>query len=145
MTDMPRPKTRGELLKVIDKATSEATDYNAAAEAMVTCSVAAFNYAANAVGATGFQAGYAALSAYGKVMAKEGPFAVIDGNDLLYPQYNIEEKVNNWLNGWMEWASEEAAKRLKEDGPVHPEVRRRWERLAAGISYDELKKEGSMR
>lgn len=127
--------TRDELIAFIDETVAGPHDYNTSADAMWKCAVEAFNYAADQVGATGFQAGYAALAFLREVNHWDFPFAVIKGEEMLYPQYDIPAKVAGWLREWRTWAGEEARKRIAEhDGErnwVSPAVWARWEELAA--------------
>jgi hypothetical protein len=161
--EAPRPKTEEEFLAYIREAltlpafevpegagieayqTQEAADaYGAAADAMWKCALAAFNYAADQVGATGWQASWAEMIFLKHSRGLKGPFALIDGNDLLYPQYDIPRKVERLLVEWGPWAGEEARKRLAEcdaDRAVEPapRVRARWEELARLYPAEEAK------
>jgi hypothetical protein len=127
-----QPKTEDELLAVIRDAIAKGTDYNGSAEALSTCAVAAFMYAASVVGASGFQGEWAALRAYGEVMGIKGPFAVLRGEDLVYPQYDLRRKVEGYIDEWTPWAAEKARENLLGDlSHVHPEVLAHWRALAA--------------
>ena len=106
-------------------------DYNTSGISMSIASQLAFNFVAGQVGASGFQAGYAALHAYGKTMGIKGPFGIIKAEDLLYPQYDVLNKVDLWIEEWEQtWAKEEARKKLAENSFASDAVRAHWEQLA---------------
>lgn len=144
----PFPRNQKEFLSELSKVLyswpkkyEEMTDeekehaYNESAESLWKAAVLAFNYAANKAGASGFQAGYAALKIYGEIMRIDAPYAIITGDDLLYPQYDIRSKVEGYIRDWTDdWAKEEAKKKLKTSNPksVAPRVWEHWEKLAKG-------------
>lgn len=129
---MTYPKNEDELLVTIREAIANATDYNGSAEALATCAVAAFEYAASAVGATGFQGEWAALKAYGEEVGIKGPFGVMRAEELVYPQYDLHRKADELIEKWTPWAVEQARERLAGDLTyVHPEVLAYWRGLAS--------------
>lgn len=108
--------------------------YNKSAEAMVTCAVAAFDWAASQVGATGFQASWAALTAYAKQMGIDGPLMVFQGANALYPQYDLPVRLNDWLTSDLmrTWLADQAVEKLAADsGLAHPNVEAHWRALVA--------------
>ncbi len=114
--------------KEIDK--KMADGYNKSAEVMWKIAVAAFNYAAKEVGASGFQAGWAVLKFVEVVDGIRGPFGIMKAEDFIYPQYGTpEEKAAEWHNEWIPWLAEEAAKNMQEVKDVHPVVRDHWKKL----------------
>lgn len=132
------PKTLGELMDTVVALTQskpfDEDGYSASANALWQAALAAFNYIAEVEGVTGFQAGYAALHAYGKMMGVEGPYAIIRAEELLYPQYDnkIPELITKWQEGW---CAEEAQRKIDEHSKenfiyVHPDVKARWFELA---------------
>lgn len=125
--------TRDELVALIDAKVSQEHDYNTSADALWETAEATFNYVASELGVTGFQAGFAAMMFLRKVNGWDSPFAVIQAEDMLYPQYDILARVRRYLDEWRPWAADEARKRLAEGDRthVHPNVWRRWEDLAA--------------
>ena len=155
--ERPSPKTEEELLAYIRQAltfdlpTERPEDpvemakdedwgraYADAADALWKCALAAFNYAADQVGASGWQASFAELAFLQHSRGLKGPFAIIDANDMLFPQYDIRARVEKYLEEWRPWAVEQAKAKLAEwegrgrgDGPA-PRVRERWEDLARG-------------
>jgi hypothetical protein len=129
MTDWP--KTEEELLAIIRDAISKGTDYDGSAEALATCAVAAFRYAAEAVGASNFQGEWAALKAYGEELSIKGPFGVLRAEELVYPQYDLRRKTEDLIKKWTPWAIEQARKRLAGDLTlVVPTVIAHWHALA---------------
>lgn len=105
-------------------------DYNSSAEAVKDITVEAFNLMADLMGMTGFQAGWASLTAYAEIQGIDGPLMMLKGEDLLYPQYDVPAKVATWIEEQEEWLVVQATKKLMESGDqAHPSVRRHWEEL----------------
>lgn len=86
-------------------------------------------------GITGFQAGaimWQVIKQWNAFGVSEGePMWILKASDLLYPQSvervgTISENTRDWL---MRTAKEELA---KQDNHVHPNVRKHWEKIAAG-------------
>jgi hypothetical protein len=131
--DTPWPKTEAELVAYIREQT-KAGGYDGTAEGAIRATLACFNYMASVLGLTGFQAGWCALQLVAEINSIDCPFGIVKAEDLLYPQYEGLEKVRGWFETWRrDWAPAEARKLLdKERGhEVHPDVRARWEELAA--------------
>jgi hypothetical protein len=109
--------------------------YEASADAMWKAALMAFNYVASQVGASGFQASWAALKFYGEAMGIKGPFGVYKLEDALYPQYDLVGRLSTFIDDQREWLRDEAKKRLDEhpDGPtfVADRVWAHWQKLAA--------------
>jgi len=129
----PWPKTREELHATIDALIDGEHDYGTCVYAMSLAAVAAYNFVAHELGATGFQASCADLDILRRNRSIDGPFALIKGEDMLYPQYDIEAKVREYLSGWQEWASKEAKKKLADPTTIGaaPSVIAHWQKLAA--------------
>ncbi len=128
----PWPKTPEELSAYIATLVDRPHDYGTSAYAMSLAATAAFQYVAGVLGCTGFQASCADMDILRRTRSIKGPFMLIDGEQMLYPQYDIPARVAEALDGWREWAAEEAKKRLAEDGgTAHLNVKARWEELAA--------------
>ena len=126
---------------------SKEHDYNSSAEAIWQAALAAFNFMANQVGATGFQASWAALRFYGQAMHIDGPFLVLRAEDALYPQYDLPGRLQQFLDEARDWLADEARKSLAEyeaepelsytddDGTTHtmpavaPRVLEHWRKL----------------
>lgn len=135
-----KPETMSELVATVQAVTEAKVinddGYQAAADALWQAAVAAFNYVAHVEGVTGFQAGYAALRFYGEAMHINGPYAILNGEDVVYPQYDIVGKAKEYEVKWRAgWGAEKARELLAEHEQngfefVHPEVRQHWESLA---------------
>lgn len=110
--------------------------YESSARAMVDVAKAAFEYAASEVGASGFQASWAALTAYGELMRIEGPFIVLKAEDTLYPQYDLHARLQEFLDNATEWLGDKAAELLAEDRGV-PAVREHWQKVVDAAKEDE--------
>lgn len=129
--DVPTPKTNDELAEYIRGLVEREHDYGTAVYAASMAAVAAFNHVAHRLGMTGFQASCADLDIIRRTRSMNGPFMLVRGEDMLYPQHNIESKVREAQNEWLPWAREQARKKLAEPrGHVHPDVVRRWRELA---------------
>ena len=132
---VPWPKTIEELTDYINILSKEHDDYGKAVYIMSKAATATFYYMSHVVGASGFQASVADLDILRRTRSIESPFAIITGEDMLYPQYDIIGKVKEYLTEWETWASKKAKKNMEENeqGNVHPNVWKRWEELAAKI------------
>lgn len=120
-----------QLLEFINTEISKQHDYETAADAVSNITVAAFNYAASTIGITGFQANWAGLTAIREILSIEGPFAIVEGEKFLFPQYDLHKQLDDWHESWKHSLSEMAKEKLKEsDDMVHPNVKRRWEYYA---------------
>lgn len=148
-------KTREEMLAAIDEAVGAAdaqwtaaraaspdnpygtqesgAAYELSANAMWLAGEAAFNYAASQVGASGFQGSWAALQLYAKLMQIEGGFIVLKAEDMLYPQYNLVERLHDWTDSddMTRWLGDEAEKRLALSENAAERVIEHWKTLVA--------------
>jgi hypothetical protein len=129
---MPWPRTREELNAVITAVVDREHDYGTCVYAMSIAAEATFNYVAMLLGTTGFQASCADLDIIRRTRSLKGPFTLVDGHDLLYPQYDIPVRLQETLAKWRPWASQEAKKLLAErTTDAHPDVLEHWARLAS--------------
>lgn len=115
-------------------------DYNTSAESALDVTIAAFNLAAHNLGLSGFQASWIALTMLGRVNGYDGPYGVLKAEDMVFPQYDVEARAREMVDGWRPWAAEQAAKKLAEsegDDRVHPDVRAHWEALAAEMTQSQ--------
>lgn len=85
------------------------------------------------LGVTGFQAGCADLDILKRTRHIKGPFILLDGRDLLYPQYDLRAKLEDFLRENQQWAADEARKELAASPSAHPDVRAHWQHLAAQV------------
>jgi hypothetical protein len=154
-----RPRTEEELLAIIreavtppplpadlDEMTLEervadpllSAGYEQSADALWKAALAAFNYVAYIQGVTGFQASWAELQFLARSRGIKGPFAILDSAQMLYPQYDLPAKVEQWFEEWRPWLAEEARRKIAEEEEknpqgfgVHPNVWAHWQMLAA--------------
>jgi len=133
--DCPWPKTLEELNAIISALAEREHEYGTCVYAMSIAATAAFYYMSRRLGVTGFQAMLADMDFIRRVRHMKGPFGILDAADLVYPQYDMIGKVQEWIREWMPWAAKEAVKRLNEhrEEAVHPEVLAHWKRLAGGV------------
>lgn len=128
---VPTPDTAKDLTAYIDGLVKRDHDYGTCVYAMSMAATAAFNYVAHKLGVTGFQASCADMDILRRTRSLEGPFMILDGQNALYPQYDLEGKVREWLGGddFKEWISEQAKKKLAESDGASPSVVAHWRSL----------------
>ena len=127
----PTPDTIEELTVYIESLRKQEHDYGTCAYAMSLSATAAFNYMAKQLGATGFQASWADLDILRRTRHLNGPFAIVSGHEMLYPQYDFLNKTRELADQWRPWAAEEAARLLKEGCKfASPSVIAHWQWLA---------------
>lgn len=130
---VPSLKTIEELTGYINELVDREHDYGTCVYAMSMAATAAFNYVAGALGVTGFQASCADLDIIRRTRHIEGPFGIIDGADLLYPQYDLHAKLDEMIQKWMPWAKEEAIKmlaKMSKEGIAADSVVAHWKKLS---------------
>lgn len=136
----PTPDTSAELAKLADELVDREHEYGTCVYAMSILAEAAFRFVARRLGVTGFQASCADMDILRRTRGWKGPAMILDGENALYPQYDLRESVNKWLTDpdMIQWLADEARKLIAErsgpdgfPGQVHPDVRAHWERLAA--------------
>lgn len=127
----PTPDTIKELTAYIEYLRKQEHDYGTCVYAMSLSATATFNYMAKQLGVTGFQASCADLDIIRRTRHLKGPFALVKGNDMLYPQYDFLNKTRELANEWRPWAAEEAAKLLEKSKDASPSVIAHWQWLAA--------------
>jgi hypothetical protein len=105
--------------------------YQDAADALWKSALAAFNYVAHTEEVTGFQASYAVLEFVRRALQIDGPFALVRGEDVLYPQTDPVERVRGLVAKWRTHYAERARELLADAGPhVATEVLEHWRELA---------------
>lgn len=129
----PWPKTVEELGEYIVSLTDREHDYGTSAYAMSLAATAAFQHVASKLGCTGFQASCADLDILRRTRCMEGPFILLKGEDMLYPQYDLQGKLREAMEEWSDWAAEQAEKKIADNSEdrVHPNVWAHWQKLAA--------------
>lgn len=128
----PWPYTFEQLREYIDSLVNRQHDYGTCVYAMSLAATAAFNYVAHQLGVTGFQSSCADLDFIRRTRSIKGPFMLIKGEDALYPQYDLRQKLSETLQEWKPWLKEEATKKLLETDHAHPNVLEHWKKLAKG-------------
>ena len=135
----PWPKSEDELLAYIREmlewpngAKEMGEGYGRCVYAMSNAALATFNYIAGKLGVTGFQASCAELQFLSDSRNIKYGFLILNAENLLYPQYNLREKTEQWIRETEPRLAEAAKKLLAEhrNGSVHPDVRARWEQIA---------------
>jgi len=130
-SEATRPQSIEELNEYIASLTEREHDYGTCVYAMSLAATAAFNYVAGRLGVTGFQASCADLDIIKRTRRIDGPFMLVLGRDMLYPQYDTIGRVSEALNEWLPWAAEEAAKLLdSETEHTSRRVIEHWRELA---------------
>lgn len=129
--ELPKIENSADLSAVISALVDRPHDYGTAVYAVAWAAVAAFNYAAHKLGITGFQAGCADMSVLRRTRHLTGPFMLVDGENALYPQYDLREKLEEFLSEIGAYLGDEARKRLADTPFAHPNVIAHWEALAA--------------
>jgi hypothetical protein len=132
------PQSEEALLAEIRKALAHAQDatniedgYNRGPGAMAAAALAAFRYVGHVLGVTGFQASCADLAFLKQSRRMRGPFGIIDGEKLLYPQYDLRAQLEEWIAEWRPALAKRAAELLAAEPNAHPDVRARWAEIAA--------------
>ena len=128
----PSPDTMQELAEYITSLVGMEHDYGTCVYAMSLAATAAFNHVAHKLGVTGFQASCANLDIVRRTRSIKGPFILLKGEDMLYPQYNLPGRLTKAMEGWQEWVAKEAVKLLDSDqGHACDSVREHWKKLAS--------------
>jgi hypothetical protein len=130
--EAPWPKTPDELAQYIASLVDRPHDYGTCVYAMSLAAVAAYNYVASLLGASGFQASCADLDIVRRNRRIKHGFMILEANDLLYPQYDLRAKLEEFIAKNLPELADAAAALLAENGEQGaPAVRAHWKRLAA--------------
>lgn len=122
-----------ELAKRIEELKPEGLSYGTSAEAAIDITYDTFMLAAKKLGLTGFQAGCCAMELLAKINCIEGPFIYLKAQDLCYPQYNLHQKLEDFIQESQPWVKEQCQKNLSEIKYVtyiHPDVIKHWKEKA---------------
>lgn len=135
-SDAPWPKSEKELTAYIDSLVSQQHDYGTCVYAVSLSALAAFRYAASKLGITGFQAGCADMDIIRRTRGYKGPYMLVNGENALYPQYNIPADVAKFLEESRPWLAKMAAENLASaNGELaHPDVIAHWQKLVAAVA-----------
>jgi len=90
--------------------------YGKCVEAMWRAAYIAHEAVARELGVTGFQHSVSSLTLLAALRGWTGPVMVLNGEDVLYPQYDLVQKTRDWLESddVRTWLANEADKRLDE-------------------------------
>lgn len=125
------PKSREELQALIDALLARPHDYGSAVYAMSIAATATFDFVANQLGATGFQASCADMDILRRTRHLPGPFMLVDGANALYPLYDLQAQTSDFLGGIQGWLRDQAREKLSQDlEHVHQNVVAHWQKLA---------------
>ncbi len=135
-TTAPTPKTLEELSAYVESLVMRNHDYGTCCYAMSLAATAAFNYVAQKLGVTGFQASCADLDILRRTRGLEN-FKVVNYHDLLYPHHCTEDRFPSWgdlmedpkIRGWLR--EKAVALLAKNEEFVAPMVKLHWEQIAA--------------
>lgn len=135
-TEVPFLDSLEEVTEYIKNLVNMPHDYGTGVYAMSMAAQAAFNHVASKLGVTGWQTSYADLDFIRRTRHIDGPFIIIKVEDAVYPQYDLRERLDKFLNedDVRKWLSEMAQKNLDQIdlmGEVHPAVLEHWKMLAA--------------
>lgn len=109
-----------ELSAYITEKLADEYTYETYPEAIAEITLAAFNFAAGQLSASGWAASHAELLFMAKSRGIDGPFAVVSARDMLYPQYS-DRIPAIYRKKWLPWAKEEAQKMLDaQDTALYP-------------------------
>lgn len=130
--EVKTPHSQEELIDLIEQLSRREHDYGTCVYAMSICATATFNYIANILGVTGFQASCADLDIIKRTRGMNCPFIILKAEDMLYPQYDLKEKLSEAMSEWGGWAKEQASKKLAVTSKdnCHQDVWAHWESLA---------------
>lgn len=125
------PKDWEDFTRYVEELESGSHGYNSIADALTLSTVAFFNYFASKHGMTGFQASWSGLQFIKQTRNIDAPFMIVDSSKLLYPQYDLESDVREFLEESKKGLAEKARENLK-DANKHTSSRviARWEELA---------------
>ena len=127
---VPWPYTKQQLSDYIESLVNRDHNYGTCVYALSMAAEAAFNYVAHKLGVTGFQSSCADLDFIRRVRSMEGPFILLKAEDMVYPQYDLEEKLRKAMESWKPWVKEQAQKNLDKDSEhCHPDVVAHWKKL----------------
>lgn len=136
----PTPASTEELTAYIEGLVNRQHDYGTCVYAMSMAATAAFNMVASRLGATGFQASCADMDVLRRTRNMQGPFMVVDGAQALYPQYDLRNRLDEFLSEAKPWLAKKARENLSSKTDVHPAVEAHWRELAA---FEAPSQEGS--
>ena len=130
----PWPYTKEQLTEYIESLVHLNHDYGTCVYAMSMAAEAAYNYVAHCLEVSGFQASCADLDFLRRTRSMKGPFIILKAEDGLYPQSDLQEKLDKFLVEVSPWLNDEAKKKLAETERAHPDVVAHWKMLAQEVA-----------
>lgn len=131
--EVPSIYSEKELLDFINKMIVCGNSYQTAPYSMALSAYAVFNYVAQKLQVTEYQAEFADLEFIKRTRGMEDGFVIIDYENLLYPQYKDEfnkYSFNNLLKRNLPHLKERAKELLKKDsGFAHENVIKHWKMI----------------
>lgn len=126
----PWPNSVEELSGYVSSLVERGHDYGTMVYAMSLAATAAFQFVAGKLGCTGFQASMADLDVLRRTRRIDGPFLILRAEDMVYPQYDLRERLEKFMEESRPWVIERAKERLREQSPhVDSRVFAHWRRL----------------
>lgn len=127
----PWPKTEKDLFAYIHSLVDREHDYGTCVYAMSLAANAAFNYVAHKLGTTGFQASCGDFDFLKRRRSIKGPFILLKAEDAVYPQYDLPERLREFLEESKPWIKAQAIENLAKDSRyASPNVIEHWKELA---------------
>ena len=129
-SEVPRLDSTDALAHYVHDLVDRPHEYGTCVYAMSMAAVAAFNYVADQLGVTGFQASCADMDILRRTRRMER-FTVVDLSNALYPQYDLHARLQESLDGIKPWLKEEAQRLLDSEKQAAPRVIDHWRKLAS--------------
>lgn len=129
---VPWPLTKKQLMDYIESLANRTDhDYGTCVYAVSMAATATFYYMAGVLGITGFQSGCADFDILRRTRHMDGPFILLKGEDALYPQYDLPNRLAEAMEKWKPWLKEQAEIKLREANfHTHEDVIAHWKKLA---------------
>lgn len=132
---VPWPDSLEQLTLIIQALAEREQDYGSCVYSMSIAATATFYYMAHLLGVTGFQSSCADMDLIRRTRGYDGPVLLVNGSNYLYPQYDLMERVREFIDeACKPWAAKEARKQIEEhkdkSTSVHPNVLAHWQELA---------------
>ncbi|WP_144509847.1 hypothetical protein [Bacillus sp. FJAT-22090] len=125
------PKDWDDFTNYLTELEEQTHGYNSIADALTLSTVAFFNYFASKHGMTGFQASWSGLQFIKTTRNIDAPFMIVDSSKLLYPQYDLEKDVHEFLENSKKELAAKARENLKDvDKHTNSKVIERWKEIA---------------
>lgn len=110
-------------------------DYNTTGYAITKALLATEMLIAHELGTSGAQHGYAQIAYATESRGSKSGCAIIDFDNLMYPQYDLLDKIKGWIEEhkksdyFIDIVKQKIKDDDKSDFKAHPNVRDHWERL----------------